>query len=174
MAETYVPIYLDWTEVTEELNDQEKGRLIDAIVLYKAGGDWQDRIKGNERYLFPAFRKQMDRYDANPHGIYCGSHHWNWKGGITPENQRERSSSRYAQWRKAVFERDAYTCQECGKRGGKLNAHHICSWASFPAMRFEISNGITLCEKCHKRKHKGGGNRAESDHKRINQTQSGD
>lgn len=61
MAETFVPIYLDWTEVTEELNDQEKGRLIDAIVLYKAGGDWQDRIKGNERYLFPAFRKQMDR-----------------------------------------------------------------------------------------------------------------
>lgn len=57
----YVPVFFDWVQVTEELNDQEKGRLIDAIVLYAQGGDWQDRIKGNERYLFPAFRRQIDR-----------------------------------------------------------------------------------------------------------------
>lgn len=61
MAKEYVPIFFDWMQVTEELNDQEKGRLIDAIVLYAAGGDWQDRIKGNERYLFPAFREQINR-----------------------------------------------------------------------------------------------------------------
>ena len=30
-------------------------------MLYAQGGDWQDQIKGNERYLFPAFRKQIDR-----------------------------------------------------------------------------------------------------------------
>ena len=57
----YVPIFFDWVEVTGELNAQEKGRLIDAIVLYAQGGDWQEQIKGNERYLFPAFRKQIDR-----------------------------------------------------------------------------------------------------------------
>ena len=61
MAEKYVPIFFDWIEATEELNDQEKGRLIDAIVLYARGGDWQDRIKGNERYSFPVFRLQVDR-----------------------------------------------------------------------------------------------------------------
>lgn len=61
MAKEYVPIFFDWMKVTEELNDQEKGRLIDAIVLYASGGDWQDRIKGNERYLFPAFREQVNR-----------------------------------------------------------------------------------------------------------------
>ena len=57
----YIPIFLDWAETTSELNAQEKGRLIDAIVLYAQGGDWQEQIKGNERYLFPAFRKQIDR-----------------------------------------------------------------------------------------------------------------
>lgn len=57
----YVPIFFDWVEVTGELNAQEKGRLIDAIVLYAQGGDWQEQIKGNERYLFPAFKKQIDR-----------------------------------------------------------------------------------------------------------------
>ena len=61
MADRYVPIFYDWIEATQELNDQEKGRLIDAIVLYGRGGDWQDRIKGNERYAFPVFRLQVDR-----------------------------------------------------------------------------------------------------------------
>ena len=57
----YVPIFFDWVEVTGELNAQEKGRMIDAIVLYAQGGNWQEQIKGNERYLFPAFKKQIDR-----------------------------------------------------------------------------------------------------------------
>lgn len=61
MANEYVPVFFDWMEVTEELNAQEKGRLIDAIVLYARGGDWQEQIKGNERYLFPAFKRQIDR-----------------------------------------------------------------------------------------------------------------
>ena len=61
MAQEYVPIFFDWTEVTGELTAQEKGRLIDAIVMYAQGGDWQEQIKGNERYLFPAFKRQIDR-----------------------------------------------------------------------------------------------------------------
>ena len=61
MAESYIPVFLDWVEVTEQLNDQEKGRLVDALVLYARGEDWQDRIKGNERFLFPALRKMIDR-----------------------------------------------------------------------------------------------------------------
>ena len=61
MADKYVPIFYDWIEATQELNAQEKGRLIDAIVLYARGGDWQDQIKGNERYAFPIFQLQIDR-----------------------------------------------------------------------------------------------------------------
>ena len=34
MAEPYYTLYFNWIEDTQELNDQEKGRLIDAIVLY--------------------------------------------------------------------------------------------------------------------------------------------
>lgn len=58
---SYIPVFFDWIETTEALNDQEKGRLIDALVLYARGGEWQDRIKGNERFVFPAFRKLIDR-----------------------------------------------------------------------------------------------------------------
>lgn len=61
MAEPYYPLYFNWIEDTQELNDQEKGRLIDSIVLYARGDDWHDRIKGNERYVFPIYRNQLDR-----------------------------------------------------------------------------------------------------------------
>ena len=61
MAEPYYTLYFNWIEDTQELNDQEKGRLIDAIVLYARGDDWQERIKGNERYVFPIYRNQLDR-----------------------------------------------------------------------------------------------------------------
>ena len=62
MAQHYTPIWDDWAEVTQELNDQEKGRLIDAIVVYDNGGDWQERIKGNERYVFPGYKARIDRW----------------------------------------------------------------------------------------------------------------
>ena len=67
---------------------------------------------------------------------------------------RDRSTTAYKEWRKAVYERDNYTCRMCGKSGVRLNAHHIKSWKRFPAFRYDINNGVTLCEKCHKAYHR--------------------
>jgi hypothetical protein len=75
--------------------------------------------------------------------------HYNWKGGITSENTKIRHSDTYKYWRSEVLKRDNYTCQCCGKLGGFLNAHHIVNFAEDEEMRFEIDNGITMCEKCH-------------------------
>lgn len=75
-----------------------------------------------------------------------------WKGGITPENQKVRTSAKYKNWRRKVFERDGYACQKCGdSRGGNLNAHHIKSFSVFLELRFDVSNGVTLCESCHRK-----------------------
>lgn len=70
--------------------------------------------------------------------------------GKTDEQKKIRTSRPYSLWRTAVFERDDYTCQDCGERGGKLNADHILRFADFPELRLELSNGRTLCEPCHK------------------------
>lgn len=80
----------------------------------------------------------------------------NWKGGVTDENYRLRRSRKYADWRGAVFARDNYTCQECGDRSCagnrvRLNADHIRPFAFYPELRFDISNGRTLCEYCHRK-----------------------
>ncbi len=61
----------------------------------------------------------------------------------------ERYSPEAEKWRKAVFERDNYTCQMCHVRGNYIEADHIKPFAYFPEIRWELSNGRTLCRKCH-------------------------
>lgn len=78
------------------------------------------------------------------------------KGWVTPENHRIRGSSKYDCWRKAVFKRDNWTCVTCKARSGSgkpvtLNADHIKPFAYYPELRFELSNGRTLCKECHRK-----------------------
>ena len=72
-----------------------------------------------------------------------------WRGGVSSENELARKSPEYREWRTSVFERDNYTCVECGVRGGKLHADHILPFAYYHELRLEITNGRTLCVKCH-------------------------
>ncbi len=74
-----------------------------------------------------------------------------WKGGCSKKNRNARYSIKYKLWREKVFKRDNYICQDCGVRGGYLEAHHIKSWANYPKLRYIINNGITYCLKCHKK-----------------------
>lgn len=78
-----------------------------------------------------------------------GRRHWNWRGGVTHPNRLLRRSLEYRAWRTAVFERDNWTCVSCGTRGGTLHADHIRPFAYYPALRFEVSNGRTMCVPCH-------------------------
>lgn len=83
-----------------------------------------------------------------------GSASHSWRGGTAAKRKQEQEGFRYRDWRKAVFSRDRYTCQHCGdSRGGNLQAHHIKPWSKYPELRFEISNGLTLCQSCHEKIH---------------------
>jgi 5-methylcytosine-specific restriction endonuclease McrA len=54
-------------------------------------------------------------------------------------------------WRNAVFARDGYTCQACGQKGGRLQAHHIQPFKARPDLRHDLANGQTLCVPCHRK-----------------------
>lgn len=66
------------------------------------------------------------------------------------KNPRNCYSAEYTKWRYDVKKRDNFTCQWPGCNSRKrIQVHHIKTWAKYPAMRYVIANGITLCKQCH-------------------------
>lgn len=82
-----------------------------------------------------------------------------WAGGVSKYRDQIKGSELYKTWRKSVFYRDKWICQECGHRSKKsrahkdkssdIEAHHIMPWSKYPKLTFKIWNGITLCKPCH-------------------------
>jgi len=83
-----------------------------------------------------------------------GENSTHWQGGTSRTNrQTDMARADYREWRRQVYERDNHTCTRCNKRGSRLNAHHILDYHHYPDLRYEVSNGTTLCVKCHKTVH---------------------
>ena len=57
-------------------------------------------------------------------------------------------------WAKEVKLRDHFCCDVCFRKGGTLHAHHKNAWASHPSQRYEMDNGVTLCQFHHEDFHK--------------------
>src|SRR3990167_9613497 len=98
-----------------------------------------------------------------------------WKGGITPLHLAIRTLLENKNWIKAIFKKDNYTCQECFEKGCKLEAHHKKAFSvifkeflqlynQFSPIEdketlarlaityqpfWDLTNGKTLCKKCH-------------------------
>jgi 5-methylcytosine-specific restriction endonuclease McrA len=75
-----------------------------------------------------------------------------------------KSELKYRTWRKNVFQLNKakkglskyYVCEKCNKRRKTtmtLEAHHRKSWDKFPKDRYNRSNGVVLCFKCHNKFH---------------------
>lgn len=92
-------------------------------------------------------------------------------GSLSIITNQIRHSVKYKDWRQQIFLRDDFTCQECGKRGYKLEAHHkkqfkellqevmeyiplinLYDACMLYSPMWDINNGITLCQKCHYKK----------------------
>ena len=93
-----------------------------------------------------------------------------WKGGKTKLSQQIRTSAEYSFWRKQVFDRDNYSCVECGRKRKKgdrviIEADHIFPFSKILddfnitsieeaiscKKLWDIENGRTLCRDCHKK-----------------------
>jgi len=96
----------------------------------------------------------QDKYSPNRGKPNTGR----FKKGLVPWNRKEvdgRQGKRLREWRKLVKERDGCVCQECNYLGdGRLmHSHHISGWYECPKLRFDVDNGITLCQSCHAKIH---------------------
>ncbi len=101
-----------------------------------------------------------------------GENNPSWKGGTTPLVRKVRNCFKYRQWRSDIFTRDDYCCQICWTRGKIIHADHyprsfseIFHGNNIKTMEealnceelWNINNGRTLCQKCHKRTENYGG-----------------
>ena len=64
MAREYVPIFFDWLDVTQDLTAEEKGNLIDAVVAYASGKEYEHLLSGGCRIAFRFLKGQVDRNNA--------------------------------------------------------------------------------------------------------------
>lgn len=80
--------------------------------------------------------------------------------GYVSQRARGKQQAEQQKWAMSVKERDGFRCKNtnCNSRTGIMHAHHIRNYADYPEFRLEISNGITLCERCHRDFHSQFGN----------------
>jgi|GEM_PF-2269821 len=60
----------------------------------------------------------------------------------------EMDTPEYKSWRYAVLARDNFTCQLTQSKEG-LQVHHVVPWSQNEKLRYNVSNGITLCRSAH-------------------------
>lgn len=99
-------------------------------------------------------KKGKSTWNKGGKAHWCaGENNWQWKGGITDENEKIRKSVEYREWRRKVFKRDNWTCVKCGHRskGKDIVADHIKPFCLYPELRFDVNNGRTLCKKCDRK-----------------------
>jgi len=84
-------------------------------------------------------------------GVKKGNKPYNYIDGSS--KNRKYTKKKWINFAKQIFERDNWTCQDCSKQGGQLNAHHILPWAGNPNLIFDKDNIITLCVSCHTKLH---------------------
>ena len=56
----YLKVWTSFREVIEPLNDAEKGRLFDAMLLYADHEEEPVSFEGNERFVWPAAKQSLD------------------------------------------------------------------------------------------------------------------
>lgn len=138
------------------------------------------RCKGTNHRTGYRHREESKRKTSESHKAWCaanpdrvkargeknrGSQHYNWKGGASKLNTAIRRLTEHRRWMDAIVRRDG-KCMECGS-DVDLEAHHkktlakiisengitTCEQARACAELWDLSNGVTLCERCHCKHH---------------------
>lgn len=142
-------------EVRQKISQTNKARGIRPRIICMGRGARSASWKGGKPRCIDC-GKQLRAYSARrcKECVCKGDRAYNWKGGIRTIHQTIRGSIEFRAWRGAVFSRDNWTCQKANTNHIELNAHHIVNFSEYPALRFDIDNGITLSADAHREFHK--------------------
>ena len=144
----------------------QEGKVRTAFISgHEVKKEWKVGVresnKANPKHTIPHSEETKLKISSSRKGKNSGESNPMWKGGISLSYKTGYYSPEYKEWRKLVFKRDSYTCQACGVRDVYITAHHIKSFSRYPELRFDLDNGLALCEPCHEQtdNYKGRGKR---------------
>ncbi len=109
------------------------------------------KLKERKKYISLETRKKIS---SARKGKYIGENSPFWiKDRNKLAKRQKRNDMAYKEWHKQVLLRDNFKCKIKNKDcEGRLEVHHILAWSSYPKLRYQINNGITLCHAHHPRK----------------------
>jgi len=68
--------------------------------------------------------------------------------------EKRRRGQAWEKMRLLALKRDNYTCQECGKKDGRIQVHHMDGSSAFGEdANNKLENLVTLCSRCHRQCH---------------------
>ena len=135
MRESFV-FYKEFKEAIDTIKSKEKKLMFyECITEYVFYEKLPDNVDKEITSMFILVKKKLDNINTS---------FWNYE---------DRRSSKYKKWKKEILNRDNYQCKKCGKEKD-LVVHHIKEFSKYKEDRFDINNGITLCQKCHREVHK--------------------
>ena len=110
------------------------------------------RFKKGHRPWCAGTKGLVKSWNKGTKGI-CKPNQGSFKKGNIPWNRKFRNwdgrrSLKAQEWAKKILQRDKNKCIRC-ESTYRLGAHHIIPWKVRKDLRFDMDNGLTLCQPCH-------------------------
>ena len=118
-----------------------------------------DNCKNINHITYQHYNNQIHDGKSYCHSCACkilnsGENNRFWKSDKSDEERIiGRDYQEYSNFIKRVLKRDNYTCQCCGVTACRLVVHHLNGYDWCVDDRIKDSNGISLCDNCHKNFH---------------------
>ena len=84
----YLKVWTSFRVTISPLNEAEKGRLFDAMLIYAETGEEPSEFKGNERFLWPVAKQDIDRMSQKCETLKVNAS----KGGKAKSRNRQMQS----------------------------------------------------------------------------------
>ena len=101
----YLKVWTSFRQTISTLNDSEKGRLFDAMLMYAETGEEPAEFKGNERFLWIVAKQDIDRTAQKCEALKANAS----KGGIAKSRNQQAlaNDSKSCQ----ILANDSKSCQ---------------------------------------------------------------
>ena len=137
-------------ETKERMSIAKKGKIPHLWTLYSRE-KLSKSLKGKNPWI--KGRKHTEEAKKRMSISKKGKRSNAWKGGLEfRKKEDKRNDSAYHEWVELIKKRDKICKLKNENCKGYLIVHHILPWRDYVELRYNINNGITLCQFHHPRK----------------------